>query len=86
MVARRLGLDSRWLVTVVVLNLVFDLALRSQIAWQAHVGGLITGGLLTAAFAYAPRRQRTLLQVAATAVLLGVMVVAVVIRSHQLGY
>ena len=55
-VAKQLRLDSRWLVTVVVLNLVFDLALRSQIAWQAHVGGLITGGLLTAAFVYAPRR------------------------------
>ncbi len=85
-VARKLGLDSRWLVAVVVLNLVFDLALRSQIAWQAHVGGLLTGGLLTAAFAYAPRKRQALLQAAAAIVLLGVMVVAVVVRSHQLGY
>ena len=85
-VARKLRLDSRWLVAVVVLNLVFDLALRSQIAWQAHVGGLITGGLLTAAFVYAPRRGQALLQAAAAVVLLGLSVVAVVIRSHQLGY
>jgi membrane associated rhomboid family serine protease len=85
-VARKLGLDSRWLVAVVVLNLVFDLALRSQIAWQAHVGGLLTGGLLTAAFAYAPRKQRVLVSAAATAVLLGLAAVAVGLRSHQLGY
>jgi len=85
-VARRLRLDSRWLVTIVVLNLGFDLLLRSQIAWQAHVGGLLAGGLLTAAFVYAPRPRRIPLQAGATIVLLGVMAVAVVIRSHQLGY
>ncbi|MGH3157582.1 MAG: rhomboid family intramembrane serine protease, partial [Streptosporangiaceae bacterium] len=85
-VSKRLGLDSRWLVTIVLLNLVFDLALRSQIAWQAHVGGLLTGALLTAAFAYAPRERRALLQGAATVVLLALMAVAVVIRTHQLGF
>ena len=85
-VSKRLGLDSRWLVTIVVLNLGFDLLLRSQIAWQAHVGGLLAGGLLTAAFAYAPRKRRVLLQAGAAVVLLGVMAVAVVIRSHQLGH
>ncbi|HEY3958580.1 MAG TPA: rhomboid family intramembrane serine protease [Streptosporangiaceae bacterium] len=83
-VSRRLGLDSRWLVTIVALNLVFDLLLRSQIAWQAHVGGLLTGGLLTAAFAYAPREHRAWLQPAAAVVLAGLMVLAVVTRTHQL--
>ncbi|HEY2576500.1 MAG TPA: rhomboid family intramembrane serine protease [Streptosporangiaceae bacterium] len=81
-VARRLRVDSRWLVTIVVLNLGFDLLLRSQIAWQAHVGGLLTGGLLMAAFAYAPRERRALLQVGATVALVALMVVAVVIRTH----
>jgi membrane associated rhomboid family serine protease len=85
-VSKRLGLDSRWLVTIVVLNLVFDLLLRNQIAWQAHVGGLLTGGLLTAAFAYAPRNRRVLLQAGATVVLLAIMAVAVAARSHQLGF
>jgi membrane associated rhomboid family serine protease len=85
-VAKRLRLDTRWLVMIVVLNLVFDLALRSEIAWQAHVGGLLTGGLLTAAFAYAPRNRRTLLQVGATVALVALMAVAVVLKTHQLGY
>jgi membrane associated rhomboid family serine protease len=85
-VARRLGLDSRWLITVVVLNLVLDLVWRSEIAWQAHVGGLLAGGLLTAAFVYAPRQRRAYLQAGATVVLLGLMAIAVVVRSGQLGY
>jgi len=85
-VAKRLRLDSRWLVTIVVLNLIFDLMLRSEIAWQAHVGGLLTGGLLTAAFVYAPRQRRALLQIGATVVLVGLMVALTAVRSHQLGY
>jgi membrane associated rhomboid family serine protease len=85
-VSRKLRLDTRWLVGIVVLNLVFDLALRSEIAWQAHVGGLLTGGLLTAAFAYAPRNRRTLVQVGATVVLVALMAVTVVLKNHSLGY
>jgi membrane associated rhomboid family serine protease len=83
-VARRLRISSTWLVTIVVLNLGFDLLLRSQIAWQAHVGGLLTGGLLMAAFAYAPRKQRTAVQVAATVAVVALMIVAVAIRTHAL--
>jgi membrane associated rhomboid family serine protease len=85
-VSRKLGLDNRWLISVVVLNLVLDLALRSQIAWQAHVGGLLAGGLLTAAFVYAPRKNRAFLQIGATVVILGLAAAAVAVRSHQLGY
>jgi len=54
------------------------------IAWQAHVGGLLTGGLLTAAYAYAPRNHRALVQVGATVLVAGVLVVAVLTRNHQL--
>jgi hypothetical protein len=54
------------------------------IAWQAHVGGLITGGLLTAAYAYAPRGQRTLIQAGATALIIAALVIAVLVRDSQL--
>ena len=54
------------------------------IAWQAHVGGLIAGAALTAAFAYAPRRSRALTQATATLAILAILVIAVVIRDHQL--
>jgi membrane associated rhomboid family serine protease len=85
-VARRLHLDSRWIVTIVVLNLVLDFVVPN-IAWQAHVGGILAGGLLTAAFAYAPQHRpqaRTLIQVAATAAIIVLLAAAVLARNHQL--
>ena len=83
-VSKRLRLDTRAIVFLIVLNLAFSLAFRSTIAWQAHVGGLIVGSLLTAAYAYAPRAQRALVQAGATAVVLAVLVVAVIARDHAL--
>jgi membrane associated rhomboid family serine protease len=85
-VARKQRFDSRWLVNIVILNLALDFFWRSQIAWQAHVGGMLAGGILTAAFAYAPKRQRALVQAAATVALLVLLGIAVAVRNGQLGY
>ena len=63
-VARKLRLDVRGIVTIIAINLAFSLFYRSTIAWQDHVGGLIVGVVTTAAFAYAPRKNRTAVQVA----------------------
>jgi membrane associated rhomboid family serine protease len=81
--ARRLGLDSRQVVLLIVLNLGIGFALPF-IAWQAHVGGLIAGGLLTAAYAYAPQKNRTLIQVSATLVMVAILIVGVLLRNHQI--
>src|SRR3984885_12802399 len=83
-VARKLRLDVRGIVTIIAINLVFSLLYRSTIAWQDHVGGLIVGALTTAAFAYAPRKHRTVIQVAAAVAILAIMVVLVIFRSHDL--
>jgi membrane associated rhomboid family serine protease len=82
-VARRLRVDARSIVFLIVINLVLTFTIPS-IAWQAHVGGLITGGLITAAYAYAPRRQRTFLQAGATLAIAALLVIAVITRDHQL--
>jgi len=82
-VARRLRVDSRSIVFLILLNLGISFAVAG-IAWQAHVGGLLTGGLLTAAYAYAPRNHRTLVQVGATVAVVAVLVIAVITRNHQL--
>jgi membrane associated rhomboid family serine protease len=81
--ARRLRLDARQIVILIVINLAISFAVPG-IAWQAHVGGLIAGAALTAAFAYAPRRSRALTQAGATVVILVILAIAVVIRDHQL--
>jgi membrane associated rhomboid family serine protease len=83
-VSRRLRLDARGIVAVIALNLVIGFVWRGTIAWQAHIGGLLAGLLISAAYVYAPRKNQTLVQVAATVVLLAVAIVAVVLRTHQL--
>jgi membrane associated rhomboid family serine protease len=79
--ARRLGLDYRLIVTLIVLNLILSFSWHA-IAWQAHVGGLIAGGLLTAAYAYAPRKNRTAIQVGATVAMLVIIAIGVIIGNH----
>jgi membrane associated rhomboid family serine protease len=83
-VARKLRLDVRGIVTIIAINLAFSLFYRSTIAWQDHVGGLIVGVLTTVAFAYAPRKNQAAVQVAAAVAVLAILVVLVIFRSHEL--
>ncbi len=83
-VARKLRLDVRGIVVIIGINLAFSLLYRSTIAWQDHIGGLIVGALVTAAFAYAPRKNQVVVQVAAAVAVLAIMVVLVIYRSHDL--
>src|ERR1700756_3395359 len=75
-VARRLTLDVRWVAAVIAINLAFTFvapAVSSQrISWQAHVGGLVTGALVAAAYVYPPRERRNLIQAAVTIIVLAV--------------
>ena len=64
MVSRRLRLDTRGIVVLIAINLALSFFFHSYIAWQDHIGGLLTGALLTAAYVYAPRKNRTAVQVA----------------------
>lgn len=81
--SKRLRLDARMIVTLIVLNLVITFTVRG-IAWQGHVGGLLAGAALTAAYVYAPRQNRTLIQVGATVAMLALLLVGVVLRDQAL--
>jgi len=83
MVSRRLHLDSRGIVMLIAINLVLSFVYGSTIAWQAHVGGLITGAVITAAYAYAPRKNQAAVQIIATVAVIVFLAVAVVIRNGQ---
>jgi membrane associated rhomboid family serine protease len=82
-VARRLRLDSRGIVTLIAVNLALGFVV-TNIAWQDHLGGLIVGAALTAAFAYAPRKNRAVIQLAATIAVAAILAVAVLIQNGRL--
>jgi membrane associated rhomboid family serine protease len=83
-VSRRLRLDTRGIVWLIAINLALSLFLHNIIAWQDHIGGLLTGVILTAAYAYAPPKNRAVVQVLATIAVVAALVIAVVIRNGQL--
>jgi len=83
-VSRRLRLDTRGIVMLIAINLALSFFFHNTIAWQDHIGGLLTGVLLTGAYAYAPRKNRVALQALATAAVVVLIVIAVVIRNGQL--
>ena len=87
-VGRRLSLDVRGVAWVIVLNLVFTFVFPAmsgqQIRWQAHMGGLVTGTLVAAAYVYPPEARRTVVQVAVTVGVLAVFAALVAWRTAGL--
>ena len=83
-VSRRLRLDTRGILMLIAINLALSFFFHNIIAWQDHIGGLLTGALLTAAYAYAPRKNRVALQVLATVAIVVLLVIAVAVRNGQL--
>jgi membrane associated rhomboid family serine protease len=83
-VSKRLRLDTRAIVVLIAVNLALSFFLHNIIAWQAHIGGLLTGVLLTAVYVYAPRKNRVALQVLATVAVVVLLVIAIAVRNGQL--
>jgi membrane associated rhomboid family serine protease len=67
--AKKLQFDVRGIVGLIVINLVITFVVPG-ISWQGHVGGLVTGAAVAAAFGYAPRANRTLIQAGCSVVIL----------------
>lgn len=75
-VQRHRGGDIRGLLWLIGINFALGF-IAPGIAWQAHLGGLVTGGLAAALVVYVPRSaQRSLIQWAGMAALLAVLVAA----------
>lgn len=76
---RKLKLDVRGIMLVIVLNLVITFVFPG-ISWTGHIGGLITGTLLALALVYTPRKNQVLWHVLAIAGALALLVVLVMAR------
>ncbi len=73
-VSRRLRLDLRPIIVLLVINLVITFIPGLNISWTAHVGGLVTGVIVSAVLAYGPKASRTIFQ---SVLLLGVLAILV---------
>jgi membrane associated rhomboid family serine protease len=82
-VARKVKVDIRWVVIMIVINLVITFTVPS-ISWQGHVGGLLTGGLVAFAYAYAPAKNRNQMQLGATLVVIALFAALVWWRTSYL--
>ncbi|MFF4271608.1 rhomboid family intramembrane serine protease [Streptomyces sp. NPDC001536] len=83
--ARRLGADMRAVNRFMVFLLVWLVASATFTSWEGHLGGLLTGGAVTLAYAYVPRGpRRGLIQAVACVALLGLLVVLAVVKISEL--
>jgi membrane associated rhomboid family serine protease len=78
-VMRKFGRDSTQILVLIALNFVLGFVFAG-ISWQSHLGGAITGALLALAYAYAPRKRRTLVGVLATVAVAALLLALVVAR------
>jgi len=74
--------DVTTLIILLAINAV--ISLQGNISWQGHLGGFVAGCVLGAAFAYAPRDRKQLVQLIVFGVVWVAMIVAVIIRTGQL--
>ncbi|GAA4233582.1 membrane associated rhomboid family serine protease [Streptosporangium album] len=88
-VGRRLGLNLRPIIVLLVINLVITFMPGLHISWTAHVGGLVTGMAVSAILAYGPKAGRTLFQsmllVGALAILVGLVITRTAVLLPLIG-
>jgi membrane associated rhomboid family serine protease len=87
-IGKRLNMDVRWVVTLIAINLAFTFVIplvsSENISWQGHIGGLVTGAVIAAAYAHAPRNSRNVVQAGASIAALIVFVLLIWWRTGDL--
>jgi len=81
---RRLNYDMRPVIALLAINLIFTFNPAFNIAWQAHIGGLVAGVVVGYAMVHAPRDRRALIQYGVCALVLVAVVLMTVVRTAQL--
>lgn len=77
---RRMQYDMRPILILLAINLVFTFT-WANIAWEAHIGGLVFGAAIAYALVHAPRERRTLVQSGTCAALLLLILGTCLVRT-----
>ncbi|MBT2413839.1 rhomboid family intramembrane serine protease [Streptomyces sp. ISL-12] len=81
---RRLRYDMRPVVALLAINLIFTFSPGFNIAWQAHVGGLVAGVVIGYGMVHAPRERRALVQYGTCALVFVITLALALVRTGQL--
>jgi membrane associated rhomboid family serine protease len=83
-IVRRMGGETQSILVLLGVNLAITFTVPS-IDWRAHLGGLVTGAVIAAAYSYLPRGpQQSRLHAGVVAGIALLLAVAVVLRTGQL--
>ena len=83
-VMRRLGRSMGQVLVLLAINGAIGFFVPN-ISWQAHLGGLVTGALVAAAYAYAPKERRAAVAWAVPVVGIALLTGLAVLRYSSLG-
>lgn len=81
-VSRRLRHNMAWASRTIGLFIFWMVLVSGFTAWQGHLGGLLAGGALMTAYAYAPPGHRRITAWCATGGLLALLIVLTVLQTH----
>ncbi|WP_103500535.1 MULTISPECIES: rhomboid family intramembrane serine protease [unclassified Streptomyces] len=81
---RKMRYDMRPVLILLAINLMITFMPGLNIAWQAHLGGLVAGAAIAFGMVHAPRERRTLYQAGVCGLVLLVLVGVCVARTLQL--
>jgi len=79
-IQRRFGRDTSAIVGLLVLNLAISF-IGANISWQGHLGGLVTGAIVAALYAWAPRNRRTVYGVCGTVAITIALIGVICLRA-----
>lgn len=83
-ISRRLNRDVTYANRLVLYSVIWLAASAWFTSWEGHLGGLLAGGALALAYAYAPARHRTLVQAGATAGIVVLAIALVALKTSQI--
>lgn len=81
---RRVGRDASSLLSIIVINVVFTFVVPG-ISIAGHLGGLVTGAVAALGIAYAPQKNRTVVQYTILGAMFVAIAVIALIRNAMVG-